>query len=140
MAICPHHWKSPVAVYFNEENNITKHPELAIARSAVRGWYVSLTSLCYQVYVIDLGLAKRYCDANTNRHIPCKHDMQAAIHILDMGVYIGGSLIGGDNQQGGLPICPDNISFAVEYLAENKLRIFVDMQGNFRAITFTRIR
>ncbi|WZZ86329.1 hypothetical protein YC2023_114908 [Brassica napus] len=78
--------------------------------------------------------------------------MQAAIHILDMGVYIGGSLIGGDNQQGGLPICPDNISFvpsllrftydntAVEYLAENKLRMFVDMQGNFRAITFTRIR
>ncbi|WZZ03456.1 hypothetical protein YC2023_089377 [Brassica napus] len=79
--------------------------------------------------------------------------MQVAIHILDMGVYIGGSLIGGDQQQGGLPICPDNISFgtlrkclsskltitddktAVEYLAENKLRIFVDVQGNFRAIT-----
>ena len=34
---------------------------------------ISLISLCYQVYVIDLGLAKRYRDANTNRHIPCKY-------------------------------------------------------------------
>ncbi|KAF3565238.1 hypothetical protein DY000_02012581 [Brassica cretica] len=121
MAICRHHRKSPVrritrtsqmratisvnslqtklsrsSCYIHSgdliwENNITKHPELAIAGSAVR------------------------------------HDMQIAIHILDMGVYIGGSLIGGDQQQGGLPICPGNISFAVEYLAENKLRMFVDV-------------
>ncbi|CAN6856711.1 unnamed protein product [Brassica oleracea] len=68
---------------------------------------------------------------------PLEQEIQQA---RSQGVYIGGSLIGGDNQQGGLPICPDNISFAVEYLAENKLRMFVDMQGNFRAITFTRIR
>ena len=34
---------------------------------------ISLISLCYQVYVIDLGLAKRYRDANTNCHIPCKY-------------------------------------------------------------------
>ncbi|CAN7043459.1 unnamed protein product [Brassica rapa subsp. trilocularis] len=34
---------------------------------------MGLGRISNKVYVIDLGLAKRYCDANTNRHIPCKY-------------------------------------------------------------------
>lgn len=34
-----------------------------------------LLSLCYvQVYIIDFGLAKRYRDATTNRHIPYRYE------------------------------------------------------------------
>lgn len=33
-----------------------------------------LLSLCnFQVYIIDFGLAKRYRDATTNRHIPYRY-------------------------------------------------------------------
>ncbi|WZZ48664.1 hypothetical protein YC2023_048771 [Brassica napus] len=89
-----------------------------------------------------------------------KQEIQRA---RSQGVFIGGSLIGGDQQQGGLPICPGNISFgtlrkylssklttddntAVGYLAETSLGCLLmcvernRVQENFRAITFTRIR
>ncbi|KAG2274532.1 hypothetical protein Bca52824_057087 [Brassica carinata] len=124
MAICPHHRKSPVAVYFNDSSPGPAKWELRCNKA-------SSTRCCCAKG--SKGHSKGYLHRDIN---PDEFPMGLG-RISNKGVFIGGSLIGGDQQQGGLPIGPGNIRFgtsklttddntSVEYLAENELRMFVD--------------
>lgn len=45
----------------------------------------SVLVIPYQVYIIDFGLAKRYRDATTNRHIPYRYFLLYLCYLLVVG-------------------------------------------------------